>query len=334
MLLANRRDQQPRHLPPTLQLGLGAAALAGSGIFIALASVSTATTILVRYLIAVPILAALAWHEYRKHGPLSRRVLTVQVVAGVLLGVDMAMWAQSVALVGAGVSSVLVNIQVVVAPLLGLCITGKRPSKAYVVAVPFLLSGVALTSGIAQPTADLHTIVYGSVLALVAGICYGAYVFAIGAWCPPNRASSQVFCSSVVAWATGTVLALVWDPVDLSPGWAAVGWLAALAIVGQVAGWILVGVSLPRLTPGVGASILMLQPVLAVVLGVVVLGERLSPTQIIGVVMVTLAIRVVAMPPRRVKRPVRGDDPEVIPHGDSARSAPDPEFRTVDRMRS
>jgi drug/metabolite transporter (DMT)-like permease len=49
----------------------------------------------------------------------------------------------------------------------------------------------------------------------------------------------------------------------------------------------------------------MLQPVLAVVLGVVVLGERLSLTQIVGVVMVTLAIRVVAMPPRRVNRPAR-----------------------------
>ncbi|MFC9839488.1 DMT family transporter [Rhodococcus sp. NPDC127530] len=328
MLLANRPARTRRQLPPTLQLGLGAAALGASGIFIALAAASTATTILVRYLIAVPILAVLAWRDYRKHGPLSRRVLAVQLVAGVLLGVDMATWAQSVILVGAGVSSVLVNIQVVVAPLLGLCITGTRPSKAYVAAVPFLLAGVALTSGIAQPTADLHTILYGSVLALVAGVCYGAYVFAVGAWCPPNRASSQVFCSSVVAWATGTVLALVWDPVDLSPGWAAVGWLAALAIVGQVAGWILVGVSLPRLTPGVGASILMLQPVLAVVLGVVVLGERLSPTQVVGVVMVTLAIRVVAMPPRRVKRPDRGAGPEVIPHGDSARGASDPEVRT------
>ncbi|GAF50300.1 DMT family transporter [Rhodococcus wratislaviensis] len=308
MLPAELPGGPRRPLPPTLQLGLGAAALGASGIFIALASVSTATTILVRYLIAAPILAALAWSEYRKHGPLPRRVLVVQLVAGVLLGVDMAAWAQSVILVGAGVSSVLVNIQVVVAPLLALCVTGKRPSKAYVVAVPFLLSGVALTSGIAQPAADLGTIVFGSALALVAGICYGAYVFAIGAWCPPNRASSQVFCSSLVAWGTGTVLSLVWDPVDLSPGWAAVGWLAALAIVGQVAGWILVGMSLPRLNPGVGASILMLQPVLAVVLGVVVLGERLSLTQVVGVGMVTIAIRVVAMPSRRGKRPIRGDD--------------------------
>ncbi|MEN0135822.1 MAG: DMT family transporter [Rhodococcus sp. (in: high G+C Gram-positive bacteria)] len=303
MLLANRRDQPRRHLPPTLQLGFGAAALGASGIFIALASTSTATTILIRYLIAVPILAVLAWREYRKHGPLPRRVLAVQLFAGVLLGADMATWAQSVILVGAGVSSVLVNVQVVVAPLLGLCITGTRPSKAYVVAVPFLLSGVALTSGIAQPTGDLGTIVHGSALALIAGLCYGAYVFTIGAWCPPNRASSQVFYSSVAAWATGTVLALIWEPVDLSPGWAAVGWLAALAIVGQVAGWTLVGASLPHLNPAVGASILMFQPVLAVILGVAVLGERLSLTQVAGVAMVTIAIRVVAMPPRGTDGP-------------------------------
>jgi drug/metabolite transporter (DMT)-like permease len=71
------------------------------------------------------------------------------------------------------VSSVVVNVQVVVAPLLGFCVAGKRPSNVYLIAVPFPLSGVALASGVTQSAGDPGTVVYGSALALVAGLCYG-----------------------------------------------------------------------------------------------------------------------------------------------------------------
>src|SRR5699024_3075974 len=74
--------------------------------------------------------------------------------------------------------------------------------------------------------------------------------------------------------------------------------LAALALVGQVLGWVLLGASLPKLPSQVGASMLLLQPALAVVFAMLLLGERPTAAQLLGCVVVIAAVAVVALRPR------------------------------------
>jgi drug/metabolite transporter (DMT)-like permease len=59
-------------------------------------------------------------------------------------------------------------------------------------------------------------------------------------------------------------------------------WLATLALSGQVLGWLLVGVALPRLHAAVGATLLLLQPVLSILLAALLLGERPHAGQLLG----------------------------------------------------
>jgi drug/metabolite transporter (DMT)-like permease len=61
-------------------------------------------------------------------------------------------------------------------------------------------------------------------------------------------------------------------------------------MTGQVCGWVLIGAALPRLGADIAGALLLLQPVLAVVLGAVVLGERLATAQIAGCGLVVAAM--------------------------------------------
>ena len=70
------------------------------------------------------------------------------LAGGALLGVDMTLWAESVRSVGAGVSTVVVNVQVVILPLLAFLVLGERVRRTFVLAVPVMLVGVALAGGL------------------------------------------------------------------------------------------------------------------------------------------------------------------------------------------
>jgi drug/metabolite transporter (DMT)-like permease len=59
-----------------------------------------------------------------------------------------------------------------------------------------------------------------------------------------------------------------------------------VAACGQVLGWLLVARCSPRLPSQTGAILLLFTPVGAVILGAVVLGERPSPWQLAGCVLI------------------------------------------------
>jgi drug/metabolite transporter (DMT)-like permease len=94
--------------------------------------------------------------------------------------------------------------------------------------------------------------------------------------------------------ATAGLVALVvgpfWHGLDLLPGWTAFGWLLAIAFAGQVVSYLLIAGALPRLQAGVGAALLLLQPIGSVLLGGVILGERPTPVQYAGCAVVLVAL--------------------------------------------
>lgn len=63
------------------------------------------------------------------------------------VGIDFALWSYSIQLIGAGIASVVVNIQVVIVPMLTWVAFGTRVPIRFVIAVPVLLGGIALSSG-------------------------------------------------------------------------------------------------------------------------------------------------------------------------------------------
>ncbi|WP_262402439.1 EamA family transporter [Actinomadura sp. CNU-125] len=116
-----------RKIDPRLLAIAGAAFISVSAILFRLSGVSSGTGAFFRCALAMPVLLALALRERRRRGRAAGGGL--DVLAGVLLGVDLVLWGASIGLVGAGIATVLVNVQVVVVPLLAAAVFRERPSR-------------------------------------------------------------------------------------------------------------------------------------------------------------------------------------------------------------
>ncbi|GAA4913947.1 threonine/homoserine efflux transporter RhtA [Actinomycetospora succinea] len=293
-------DAGPRvRLDARLVAVAGSLCIAFSPIFIALADVSPGTATFFRCALALPILAPLAFLEWRRR----RRVAAstgnrpvVLLVGGALLGLDMTLWAESVRAVGAGVSTVVVNAQVVILPLLAFLVLGERVRRTFVLAVPVMLVGVALAGGLVggSDAVSAPAPVRGTITALIAAVAYAGYLLFVRLGAGPGQRFTPVAIATLGAAITSFVVGSFWQGVDLAPGWPALGWLITLAIVGQVIGWVLIASALPRLASATGASILLLQPVGAVLLGALVLGEVPGVLQLLGCLVVLGAVAVAA----------------------------------------
>ncbi|MFI8851997.1 DMT family transporter [Streptomyces sp. 891-h] len=265
------------------------ACISASAMFVKLSGVNAGTAAFLRCALALVALVPLALAERRRLGPRPARARLFDLTAGALLGVDFVCWAQSIHDVGSSIATVLLNIQIAVFPLLALVVTRTRPGARYWRTLPLLLAGVALASGaIGHPepgSSPVSGVLYGT----AAGVAFAGYLFLTRLGGGAHTVH-PVCLSTLAAGITSGALGALWTGVDPAPGWGPLGWLAVMALFGQVLALVLMGPALARLAPVTSAALLLLQPVLALLLGVVFLGERPTPTQFAGCVLVVLAV--------------------------------------------
>ncbi len=312
-----------RRIDARLVAVAGSLCIAFSPILIALADVTPGTATFFRCVLALPLLVPLAWWEWRRGsgrgatGSLGRPVILL--LGGGMLGVDMTLWAESVRAVGAGVSTVLVNVQVVILPLLAFLVLGERVRRTFVLAVPVMLVGVALAGGLVGEGVSGPDPLRGTVTALMAACAYAGYILFVRLGAGEGQRFVPVAIATVGAALTSFVLGSSWQGVDLTPAPVALAWLALLAVVGQVIGWVLIASALPRLPSSTGASILLLQPVGAVLLAMLLLAERPAVLQLVGCAVVigavALAARTRAAPPAPPPSPTPRPEPEPVGTG-------------------
>jgi drug/metabolite transporter (DMT)-like permease len=72
-------------------------------------------------------------------------------------------------------------------------------------------------------------------------------------------------------------------------------------LTSQGLGYLMISVSLPRLPAIITSIILLVQPVLSVGLGMILLGERPSPGQLLGVAFVIGGIAIATVPVARLR---------------------------------
>ena len=134
------------HDRPILAALAGALAISFSGILFRAAHVSPVTGAMYRCLLALPVLWPLSWLEDRKYGPRPLRQRGLAWVAGVLFALDLVAWHYGIEQVGAGLATVLGNLQVVFVGLLAWAILGESPSALQLVGVALVLCGLLIVS--------------------------------------------------------------------------------------------------------------------------------------------------------------------------------------------
>jgi drug/metabolite transporter (DMT)-like permease len=282
----------------------GVLSISFSAIFIRLASVSPVTATLFRALYALPLLIVVRLLSRASDGR-TRRERAIAVASGLILAVDLAIWHESIALIGAGLGTVIANVQVVFVALAVWPLYAERPTRRTITIIVAVLAGVALTSGFARHDAYGSSPVAGALLGVLAGACYAAFLLVFREAHRTAAPRAGPLLDSTVGMAMGAVACAIVDPgFTIVPIWPAHGWLALLALVSQVVGWLLIGTALPRLS-AVETSIMLLgQPVFAVIWGVLFFAERLSALQWFGTAVVLGGVLFVSRDPGVTSREV------------------------------
>jgi len=281
---------------------IGVVCISFSGTLVRLASVSPVTAAFFRAGYALPVLAVLTvfWRSGIPR-PASARALAV--ASGAMLAFDLFFWHASIPLIGVGLSTVIVNIQVVFVGVIAWVLFGEKPGQRTLGVVAVVVLGVILSSGLGRPDAYGASPGIGTALCVLAGGCYAGFLLVFR---KANRALAPA-PSPLLEATTGVflvaVLAAVVDPgFELVPTFPAHAWLITLALGSQVVGWMLIAIVLPRVPALETSVLLMAQPVLAMIWGVVIFSERLSVVQWTGCALVLAGVGSMSMV-RRTARP-------------------------------
>jgi drug/metabolite transporter (DMT)-like permease len=291
---------------PVIAGVLGALVIAFSAILVDLADVTPATAAIWRCAYSLPALGAIAWWEHRRYGPRSWRERKLAGYAGVLFAIDILVWHYAIRDVGAGLATVLGNLQVVVVPFLALAVLGERVPKQILVALPPVMAGVILVSGALEHNAYGSNPARGALFGVATGLAYAAFLLVQRQGSMDlRRPAGALFDMSLVAAIVSLGAGLVIGVDDLVPTWPSAGWLITLALTSQVLGWLLISVSLPRLPAAMTSIILTIQPIASVALGAILLGQDPSLLQVGGVAFILVGVVSVAIP-RRAPAPAAG----------------------------
>jgi drug/metabolite transporter (DMT)-like permease len=304
-------------MPPAATAAAGAVCISSSAVLMRLAGTSASLTALGRCVFALPVLGALAWLERRPRGgqeapPMPSRRRWLARLAGVILAADLIVWDHAIGAIGAGLGTVVGNLEVLIISLLAWLILGERPRRSLVLASPVMLAGLVLVAGLVDgPGARAYGADPGLGVAYGAGVAllYAIYILMLrqatsspGSPRPPAEAepraarlavAAPLFEATVGATAGSVVLGLALGDFQhgLGPaGWAAFGWLALLALTSQVIGWLLITVSMPRLAAGMIGALLLIQPAGSVALSYLFLGEHPSELQLAGVILMLAGV--------------------------------------------
>src|SRR3712207_9405494 len=75
-------------------------------------------------------------------------------LAGVFFAADLVFWHHAIADVGAGLATVLGNLQVVIVAYVAWAVLGERPEARVIAAGPVVLAGAGLNAGVLRDGAD------------------------------------------------------------------------------------------------------------------------------------------------------------------------------------
>ncbi len=161
-------------------------------------------------------------------------------------------------------------------------------TRTKIIALFLALSGTALTIRISSGGSLL-----GVLLGIAAAVDYAIYIL-LGSRIV--RRSSPLSSTTVIITSTAGVYAVIVAFRGMAYPATSIGWIAiiAIAIISTVLAFVTFFAGLKRIGPTSASTLSTFEPIVAVVLAAIVLGETISPIQIVGGVLILAAVVLLA----------------------------------------
>ena len=209
--------------------------------------------------------------------------------AGFCLVLDLLFWHRSIACVGPGLGTILINFQVFVLAATGWMFFSETLPKRLFVAIPLALTGLWLLVGV-----DLHALpeemFLGIVLGLGAAFWFGLYTLLVRISQSFPEASPSAPNVAIISLTSAALLACVClvqgESLGIPTSLDAV-WLILYGLVCQGLGWLLIATGLPRIPAFAAGMAILIMPTLSFLWDILLFAR---PTGFIGVLGAVLAL--------------------------------------------
>lgn len=271
-----------------LALVLGAGALALGGVFLRHSELPPTASAVYRVALAIPVFFLLDRLSARGEAPGTPAIPARLVLVGFIFSGNLALYHWSMTLTTLANANLLANLAPIFVVLGARLFLGKRFKPGFLVGMLCALAGAFVLIGHRLDFGSRH--MAGNLLGLLSAVFYGAYLLAVSLVRAQHRAMTVMAWSSV-----GTLIVLL--PLTLARGESLVPqtlhgvlMLVALALVSHVGGQGLIAYALARLPAALSSITLLVQPVIATVLGGWLFHEYLSPVEFAGAVVILAGI--------------------------------------------
>lgn len=191
------------------------------------------------------------------------------------------------------------------AALIEYCIDGFKLSKRWCIGAALGVSGIVLLSlaesGVASQNTGPNAVTLGVLLGLLAGLTYAIYSWS------SRRMMLQGINSTVAMGVTFGLGGLLLMPVLLTTGAPFLySWNNALvgiymALIPMFTGYLCFGYGLARVQASIATTITLFEPVVAAVLAVIIVGERLLVSGWIGIALIIACLICITAPVKKQK---------------------------------
>jgi drug/metabolite transporter (DMT)-like permease len=257
-------------------LAFGGCVIGLSPILVRLTETGPAAAGFWRLLFALPLLALITRRAEGRIAPPSR----IALVAGVMFSLDLGFWHYGIKFTSVANATVLSNLTPVVVTAFAWVFLKQRPRKLFLLAVAIAMAGAWLMASRRAGAPGLDPPL-GNALSATTALWYALYMLAIAAGRRRETASLLMFWSTAVGapLVLGGALLLREPIVPAGPsGWAACIGLGVMHVAGQGA----IAWAMGRLPTATASLVVLVQPVVAALLGWAIFAEAVGPLQALG----------------------------------------------------
>ena len=213
------------------------------------------------------------------------------LLGGALFGIDIGMWNTSILMTTAAKATLLSNNAPVWVGLGAAILFKEKLTNKYWAGLVLALLGMSIILGIGQLGREAVSI--GDLLAFSTSFFYAGVMLSTQK--ARTRVNTLTFSALYTTTATLTLLPIALLTGQQMSGFSHQSWgaLLALGLGPQLIGWLLINYALGHLRASHVSVSLLGQPVVTAILGVIILGEALTPNQIIGGLLALIGIYLV-----------------------------------------
>ncbi len=278
----------------SLSVMLGAVLISFSPVFVKLADLEPTVSGFYRVFIGSIVLVIIYLLKY-KENPFNKEISIYIIFGGIFFSLDLWFWHRSIIYVGPGLSTLLVNFQILILPFLALLFFNQKTQKIQIFAIFLGLLGLFLITGNNWEISG-YNYKLGVLFGLLTAVSYAGYIISMKSIDHNAKVNSDPIFNLMFVSIVSAGLLFLYSTVEQESlsinGSSNLFWMISYSIFSHVLGWFFILNGLQKITAVSAGIILLTQPILSYVWEILIFQKIILPIELLGIVSVLLAMMI------------------------------------------